>query len=71
MPNWKTKTCEDCGFRIGIRCLKFPPSIKQSESYSINQYPIILEFIGEILNYSHACSEYKEENEHLKLQKSP
>lgn len=63
---WKEKTCEDCTFRVGDECRRFPPSVFTDvcgfdDSNPQTMYPCV-EF-GKVsqddeMYYPPACAEY-------------
>jgi hypothetical protein len=59
MENWKKKTCENCGFRIGSLCRRFPPCLG---AYTNVKYETkAKKENGEsLMVYFSACAEYKE-----------
>ena len=51
MTDWRSKTCEDCNFRVGDECRRFPPGADQWETY----YPVVDD--GKF-GFSEACAEH-------------
>lgn len=53
---WKEKTCENCVFRVGFLCRRFPPNDYEPNK-EVSYYPAIQDAAGE---FNNACSEWKE-----------
>lgn len=51
---WKDKNCENCEFKVGGICKRFPPD---SDGYSSN-----IQYLEDEPRYKSACAEYKENN---------
>lgn len=52
-------TCEDCFYRNGIRCQRYPPNNNQAQ---LSQYPVVLirhEFNGDVTACS-PCGEFRD-----------
>ena len=67
---WKDKTCEECRYRVGMDCRRFPPQILHSVNFKYNhmeflpRYPLTVECghhddskNGEFIA---ACAEFRE-----------
>lgn len=61
MNNWKTKTCENCEFRIQTECRRYSPTVNtdyEINSLSCSSYSRVVNWRNNI--FQNACSEYKE-----------
>lgn len=63
MSDWKNETCEDCMFKVGLLCRRFPPiRLKLSQGGSESRYPRVADYVKKNdIVYELACAEYKKE----------
>ena len=57
--DWKSKTCEECKFRVENHCRRFPPTADEGTALTAN-YPVIQD--GFHKTFLSACAEYQPED---------